>query len=183
MRQCNSTKKKPTSAAAEKNAVSSKKPNVADTSTSKRTESGDEGGDAGEGGGDEGDGEDEGEDGEDGEGDEEGEMTRCCVCEKANSLCLDNNCDTCKKQVCYRAGHSDSCSRRMNVGTKEGGLVVRCLTCVQADAEKEKEDEAKDVKMKKSKTVNNTGEEAGAESKESVNSTESKVHNTGIRKV
>jgi hypothetical protein len=56
----------------------------------------------------------------------------------------------------------------MNAGAKHGGLVVRCLTCVQA--EKEQQAETKVVKTVKSKTVDKTTGEAGG--------AESKVHNT-----
>jgi hypothetical protein len=60
----------------------------------------------------------------------------------------------------------------MNAGAKHGGLVVRCLTCVQE--EKEQQAETKVVQTVKSKTVDKTkvvktGEAGGAESK---------VHNT-----
>ena len=86
------------------------------------------------------------------------------MCEKETN-CLENNCDTCAHSVCYRAGHSDSCSTRINAGAKHGGLVVvRCLTCVQG--EKDRQAETKVDKTVKSKT---TGEAGGAESE---------VHNT-----
>ena len=135
MKQCTSTKTKKKPIVAEKNAVgSTKKQIVAASSTKKPPTESEEGGEGEEG---DGEGEEEGDDEDDDGDEEEGPPPRCCVCTRANSLCQDNSCDTCNKPVCYKSGQSDSCSQRRNVGQKEGGLVVRCVTCVLAEKKEE----------------------------------------------